>query len=148
MVVFGQTAHNSRQYTAPPTFPGVMKSRPHILYVEDDSDTREMMRLFLESAGFKITVVEHPGVALQFFNEERYDAVLLDNWMLEMTGIDLCRKIREVDKSTPIIFCSAAAAKSDADEALSAGAQHYLTKPLDPEDLIRTLRLSMKTTEM
>jgi len=122
-----------------------MKSRPHILCVEDDSDTREMMRLFLESAGFKVTVVEHPGAALQLFNQERYDAVLLDNWMLEMTGIDVCRKIREVDNSTPIIFCSAAATKSDAEEALSAGAQHYLTKPLDPDDLIRILRSTTET---
>ena len=84
-------------------------------------------------------------MTLELFNQERYDAVLLDNWMPEITGIDLCRQIREVDNSTPIIFCSGAATKSDADEALSAGAQHYLTKPLDPEDLVRILRSTTET---
>jgi two-component system OmpR family response regulator len=124
-----------------------MESRPHILYVEDDPDTREMVRLFLESAGFKVTAVEHPSVALKLFNQERYDVVLLDNWMPEITGIDLSLQIREIDNITPIIFCSGAATKSDADEALSAGAQYYLTKPFDPEDLIQILRLIIKTAE-
>ena len=65
-----------------------MESKPHILYVEDDPDNREMVKLFLESAGFRVTVVERPSVALELFNQERYDAILLDNWMPEISGID------------------------------------------------------------
>jgi two-component system OmpR family response regulator len=123
-----------------------MESRPHILYIEDDPDTRDMVKLFVESAGFKVTVVERPSVALELFKQGDYDAVLLDNWMPEMTGVDFSRQIREVDNITPIIFCSGAATKLDADEAFAAGAQEYLTKPFDPEDLIRALRLNIKTT--
>jgi DNA-binding response OmpR family regulator len=69
-----------------------------------------------------------------------FDAVVLDNWMPPTTGIETCKLIRIIDQKTPILFCSGAAKQSDIDEAKEAGAQNYLTKPFDPEELIKALQ--------
>jgi DNA-binding response OmpR family regulator len=76
---------------------------------------------------------------------ERFDAILLDNWMPELTGIELCRQIRTFDHVTPILFCSGA--KADKREAISVGAQGYIGKPFDPDDLIRTIRAVLTSFE-
>lgn len=122
-----------------------MESTAHILYVDDDADTCELMRLLLESAGLGVTVVEDATAALQLLNKQKYDAVVLDNWMPEITGVDLCRQIREFDSSTPIIFCSGVATDADRREALYAGAQCYFEKPVEPDELILALRENLKT---
>ena len=62
-----------------------------------------------------------------------------------MTGVDLCRQIRQFDNNTPIIFCSGAVSNVDRQEALSAGAQCYFAKPVDPDELILSLRENLKT---
>ena len=65
-----------------------------------------------------------------------------------MSGLELCRGIRSFDQSIPIVFCSGAVTEADKKAALSAGAQGYIGKPFDPEDLIATLRaaLNIETT--
>ena len=65
-----------------------------------------------------------------------------------ITGLELCRRIRSFDQTMPILFCSGAVTEADKKAALSAGAQGYIGKPFDPEDLIATLRaaLNIQTT--
>lgn len=60
--------------------------------------------------------------------------------MPEVTGIELCRQIRSLDQETPILFCSGAVTEADKLAAFSAGAQGYLAKPFDPDELTATLR--------
>jgi CheY-like chemotaxis protein len=61
---------------------------------------------------------------------------MIDNWMPGGSGIDLCKKLREFDSHTPILFYSGAAYDRDQQEAFSSGAQGYLTKPADNDELI------------
>jgi DNA-binding response OmpR family regulator len=68
---------------------------------------------------------------------------MIDNWLAEGSGVMLCRYVRVFDQDTPILFHSAAAYESDIREALEAGAQEYVTKPADPELLLRTIRALM-----
>jgi CheY-like chemotaxis protein len=117
-----------------------MQLNPHILFVDDDDDTREMVSRVLEAAGFRVSALTKAADVLTIFNQAKFDAILLDNWMPEITGIELCRRIRTFDQHTPIYFCSGAVTESEINEALKAGAQGYLWKPFDPEDLIQTLR--------
>ena len=77
---------------------------------------------------------------LDLLATDRFDALLLDNWMPEVTGLELCRTIRSFDENTPIFFCSGAVTESDKKDGFSAGAQGYLAKPFDPDDLIQVLR--------
>lgn len=112
---------------------------PHILYVDDHTDTCELVRILLGAAGFRVSVTNNSFEAMRRVKQERFDAVLLDNWMPELDGIEVCRQIREFDQTTPILFCSGALTKADFDAALCAGAQGYLAKPFQPDELVQRL---------
>lgn len=74
--------------------------------------------------------------ALTYARNGHFDLFLVDNWLPGLSGPALTRHFREFNQTTPILFYSAAAYDSDKQEALDAGAQGYLTKPLDIEELI------------
>ena len=65
---------------------------------------------------------------------------VLDNWLPDGSGVELCEKIRRVDRTTPIIFTSAIAQRPDIDLAMQAGADRYLVKPYEPEVLVQTVK--------
>ena len=119
----------------PPTTMELQK--PRVLYVEDHEDTRELVTLLLSQKSYEVvtgTTIES-GIALA--SSEEFDLYLLDSWLPDGSGLDLCQKIREFDKTTPILFYSAAAYASDHEMALQCGAQGYLIKPSQPSDLCR-----------
>lgn len=118
-------------------------SRLRILVTEDEPDTRALLELVLRAAGCEVISTDNSDQALQLAKTNSLDLYLLDNWMANVSGIDLCRKLREFDEQTPILFYSGAAYESDKKEALAAGAQGYLVKPCDPENLVsEILRLT------
>ena len=111
----------------------------HILVVEDDPDTRELIELVLRRAGFGVSVTDDCSEVLQLLETERFDALVLDNRMPKINGIELCRSIRSVNERIPIVFCSGAVAESDKEAAYAAGAQSYIEKPFDPHELTATV---------
>ena len=123
-----------------------MLREPHILFVDDDADTREMVQILLHQAGFKVSIATHPDDVLTLTTSQKFDAIVLDNWMPDLTGIEVCRHIRTHDQSTPIIFCSGAVTDKDIAAAKAAGAHDYIEKPFDPDRLIEVLRSSIKLT--
>jgi DNA-binding response OmpR family regulator len=110
-----------------------MKNQPHILYAEDDPDTRELVQLFLRQAGFRVSVRADSSEVLSLVATDHIDVLLLDNWMPGITGLELCRRIRSFNQTMPILFCSGAVTEADKKAALSAGAQGYIGKPFDPK---------------
>jgi len=113
---------------------------PHILFADDDEDTCAMMEMTLRHAGFRVSVTGHSSEILQLCSVEHFDALVLDNWMPEISGLEICKQIRAIDNKTPILFCSGAATKDDIAAAVDAGAQGYIEKPFDPDHLIHILR--------
>lgn len=108
---------------------------PCILYIEDHEDTRELVTLVLEQRGYEVvsgTTIQS-GVALAI--SQSFDLYLLDSWLPDGSGLDLCRQIREFDNVTPILFYSAAAYEIDRADAINSGAQAYLVKPSQPSEL-------------
>jgi CheY-like chemotaxis protein len=104
----------------------------HVLYVEDHDDTRVLMTLMLERAGFRVTSVENASDCLSHVeSDERFDLYLLNHTFPDASGVSLCKLIRRQDAQTPIIFYSSRAMPQEKEEALQAGAQEYLTKPND-----------------
>ena len=102
------------------------------MYVEDHDDTRVLMTLMLERAGFQVTAVENASDCLkQVESGRRFDLYLLNHTFPEASGISLCKLIRRHDPHTPILFYSSRAMPQEKEEALQAGAQDYLTKPND-----------------
>ena len=109
---------------------------PQILYTEDDADTRELVSFVLTISNCKVTLADSDGKALVLARTNQFDLYMLDNWLPGGSGIDLCRKLREFDSSTPILFYSGAAYDADKQEAFASGAQAYLAKPVDNDELV------------
>jgi|SRR5215213_4466902 len=110
---------------------------PRVLYIEDHDDTRELVTLVLEQRSYEVVTGStiKSGVALA--SSQHFDLYLLDSWLPDGSGLDLCRQIREFDKVTPILFFSAAAYEIDREKAIKSGAQAYLTKPSQPSELCK-----------
>jgi DNA-binding response OmpR family regulator len=114
--------------------------KPHVLFADDNSDLREMVQVVLQAAGFRVSTCASAARVLQLLRTERFDVLVLDHWMPDGTGIDLCRRIRTFDQSTPIFICSGADTQADKEAAVLAGAQGYMGKPFHSAELIRVLR--------
>ena len=125
-----------------------MAMQPHILVADDDPDIREMIQFVLHEAGFRVSTTDNAAEVLRLVKTEHVDAVVLDYWMRDITGIELCRQIRTFDQSTPILMCSGAVSKADRETASLAGAQAYVAKPFNARDLIAALRSCLKASEV
>lgn len=111
--------------------------KPRVLYVEDHEDTRELVTLLLSQKSYEVVTGTTIASGIALATAEDFDLYLLDSWLPDGSGLELCQKIREFDKTTPILFYSAAAYASDHEMALQCGAQAYLIKPSQPSDLCR-----------
>jgi len=108
------------------------------LCVEDDRDTCEVLKLVLTD--FDFTSVSTISAAEGKIAEGDFDLYVLDNWLPDGHGVDLCEKIRASGSLSPIIFTSAIGQRQDIDISMRAGAAHLLVKPYEPETLVRTVK--------
>ena len=115
-----------------------------LLSVEDDEETCEMLCGLLGLINCETVTAATVAEALKRIAAERFNLYLLDNWLPGGSGVELCMRIRETDSSTPIVFYSGAALDSEREEALAAGAQAYLIKPLDVAALVETIKNLLK----
>jgi DNA-binding response OmpR family regulator len=121
-----------------------MRKPPHILFADDDPNIVELVQVVLQAVGFRVSTSDNGAEVLQLTATEHFDVVLLDYWMADATGVELCRQIRAFDKSTPILICSGAVTQADQEAAVLAGAQGYVKKPFSSRDLLRALRAVFK----
>ena len=109
-----------------------------ILCVDDDVETCFMLTKLLEQENYEVRTAKSVSEALQIAKNESFNLYILDAWFPLEAGLGLCRKIREFDPHTPIIFYSGAAFDSDKQEALFAGANAFVAKPY-VEELVETI---------
>ncbi len=114
-------------------------SLARILYAEDHADTRELVACVLAQNDCEIVTTDSYDQSLHLARTNNFDLYILDNWLPDGSGVDLCLRLRQLDPATPILFYSAAAFQADKNRALSAGAQAYLTKPVDSDELVATV---------
>ena len=113
---------------------------PQILVTDDHADTRDLLAFVLTKNNCKVMLADNTDQALYLARTNSFDLYLLDNWIVGGSGIVLCKKLRELDSTTPILFYSGAAYESDKQEAFASGAQAYLVKPVDNDELVETVR--------
>ena len=111
--------------------------KPRVLYIEDHEDTRELVTLLLSQKSYEVVTGSTIESGIALATTEDFDLYLLDSWLPDGSGLELCQKIRQFDQKTPILFYSAAAYASDHEMALKCGAQAYLIKPSQHSDLCR-----------
>lgn len=110
---------------------------PRVLFIEDDADTRELVSFVLTRENFEVVLASDSKEALLVAGAMSFELYLIDNWLPGESGVDLCKRLREFDRSTPILFYSGAAYEQDKRAAFAAGAQGYLTKPTELGQLVQ-----------
>jgi len=123
-------------------------AKPVVLIVEDEPAQVEVLRYNLEKEGFRAIVAGDGEEALLLAREETPDLVILD-WMLpELSGVEVCRRIRRLPDigRTPIIMVTARGEEADRVRGLDSGADDYLVKPFSPSELLARARAVMRRT--
>ena len=111
-------------------------SNPRLLIAEDDQHIRTGLVDALESEGYVVEAVADGKAALEAFQRQRPELVLLDIMMPEMSGYDVCRAIRRADARTPVILLTAKGEEIDKVVGLELGADDYVTKPFGVRELL------------
>jgi len=108
-----------------------------ILVVDDERDTRKLVRIALERSGHRVHEAATGEEALALVAEEQYELVILDVMMPRLSGFDVCRQLKSDDrtKDVPVIFLSAKGQTTDIDEGLDVGGIIYIVKPFSIKDL-------------
>ena len=107
-----------------------------ILSTENDPDNRELLEYVLTNEGFEVVAVNDHQEVLNLAQTGGFNLFILDLSMPHKAGIDLCRKLREFDDHTPILFYSGAAYDADKQLAEESGAQSNQAKPVTPQALL------------
>ena len=119
---------------------------PNVLIVEDDEAIAAMLRYNLKSEGFNVEHADDGEEALNLVEEQKPDLILLD-WMLpSVSGIEVCRRLRQSEKTRniPIIMVTARSEESDKLMGLDYGADDYITKPFSPAELIARIKAVLR----
>ncbi|MBW2609114.1 MAG: response regulator [Deltaproteobacteria bacterium] len=121
-----------------------------ILIAEDNSVSRSMLKSMLEKLGYKVLTAEDGLKAWQQFRENDIRMLITDWEMPQMDGLELCRKIRrlKLDHYVYIIILTARSQKKDAIKGLETGADDYITKPLDPEEVHARIRAGQRIVQL
>ncbi len=124
-----------------------MEKMPRILIVEDDDSVREMLEILLSTAGYSdIVSADTGGEALRLAREARPDLLLLDLMLPEISGLDVCRLLKEPSSrcSFPIIMLTALKSEEDIVRGLDIGADDYVTKPFSRQVLLARIRSQLR----
>lgn len=108
---------------------------PHILVVDDDDRIRDLLARFLRERDLRVSTACDGGQALKLLGQMKFDLVILDVMMPEVDGFEVTRQVRESGQ-TPILLLTARGAPEDRIKGLSLGADDYLAKPFEPEELV------------
>lgn len=119
--------------------PPVAGDTAAILVVEDDPDIGGFLQRGFRAEGFAVELVESADAALALALHQSFDAVILDVMLQGSSGLDLCRSLRQIGVTSPILMLSARTAVPDRVEGLAAGADDYIAKPFDFDELLARL---------
>ncbi len=119
-----------------------------ILVVEDDANFRRVLQYQLSEAGYDTAVAENGKKALELFSEHRYRVVLTDLNLPDFNGEEVLQQIKRQSPDTPVIILTAFGSIESAVEAMRLGAFHYLTKPVNGDELLLTIHNALKFAEL
>ena len=115
-----------------------------LLIAEDEQDLAEALGVFFEKNQFTVDVVYDGQSAYDYALTGNYDAIILDVMMPKMNGIDVLQRIREDGIQTPVMMLTAKAEKDDRITGFNSGADDYLPKPFEPDELICRVRAMLR----
>lgn len=116
----------------------------HILVVDDDKNTRRLMRAVLEADGYTVTTAEDGVAALAAMDREHVDLVVLDVMMPNMDGYAFCSALRAAQSDLPVLMVSAKQLPEDRKKGFLAGTDDFMTKPVDTEEMLLRIRALLR----
>ena len=120
---------------------------PKILLVEDDQNFGDVLRSFLEVHDFDVTLATDGLAGFEAYRKDRdWDLCIFDVMMPRLSGFELAKKVRESDTKTPIIFLTAKAMKEDVLNGFQIGADDYITKPFNSDELLARMNVILRRT--
>ena len=118
--------------------------RSRILVVDDELTIRKSIQKRLEREGYEVTSADNAKDALQLFQENSFDTVISDIRMEEMDGLELLKRLQSQRRDIPVIMVTGAPSLDTAQESIKEGAYDYITKPIEREILINTVKRALE----
>ncbi len=117
--------------------------KPLVLIVDDVMDNIDFLQIMLPKRGYETAVASNGKSALEFIKERKPDGILLDIMMPEISGLEVCRilKNREVTKDIPILLLTSKDSTEDINKGFEAGADDYIVKPFNLAELTARLKV-------
>jgi two-component system response regulator QseB len=123
---------------------GRLADARRLLIVEDDGELRTMLQRLLAGEGYQVDAVADGQAGLHRALVDRYDVMVIDRGLPAIDGLDLTRRLRRRGVATPVIILTAYGSVVDRVEGLDAGAEDYLVKPFDVDELLARLRALLR----
>ncbi|MDB2326406.1 response regulator transcription factor [Acidimicrobiia bacterium] len=117
-----------------------------VLLVEDEKSIADGIIYNLKNEGLKVTHVDDGKIAIDIFNEEHFDLIILDIMLPEVSGLEICKAIRK-SSNVPIIMLTAKDGENDKISGLEMGADDYITKPFSVKELISRVKAVLRRTK-
>jgi DNA-binding response OmpR family regulator len=118
----------------------------HILLIEDEKEIARFIQLELECEGYKVEVVHDGMLGLMAARQNNPDLIILDRMLPQINGIEICKRLR-LNSDVPIIMLTAKVDYSERVEGLDAGANDYLTKPFNLDELLARVRVQLRNSK-
>lgn len=120
----------------------------HILVVDDDKNTRRLLKAVLETEGYTVSTAENGEDALDVMDKEVVDLVVLDIMMPTMDGYEFTKTLRDVNNNLPILMVSAKHMPEDKRKGFLVGTDDYITKPIDEEEMLLRIKALLRRAKI
>lgn len=120
----------------------------HILVVDDDKHTRQLLRAILENEHYTVSTAADGEKALDLMDSEHIDLVVLDIMMPHMDGYEFTKALREVENNLPILMVSAKQLPEDKKKGFLVGTDDYMTKPIDEEEMLLRIKALLRRAKI
>ena len=124
-----------------------MTANNRILLVEDDQNFGDVLRSYLEMHEYNVTLATDGMAGLESYKQGEYDLCIFDVMMPKKDGFTLAKEVRELDGEMPIIFLTAKTMKNDVLQGFKIGADDYITKPFNSEELLYRIQAILKRSQ-
>ena len=119
-----------------------------ILIVDDDDEIRELLEFDISHSGYYTDTAKDGLEGLNKALKNSYDLIILDVMMPKMNGFDVCKNIRQAKLSVPILMLTAKGTINDKTEGFEGGADDYLVKPFDIQEVLLRIRVLLRRNEV
>ena len=124
-----------------------MAEKKRILIIDDDTEIRDLLEFDISSSGYFVDTASDGYEGLTKALNNKYDLILLDVMMPKMNGFEVCKNIRQAKLNVPILMLTAKGTIDDKASGFNSGADDYLVKPFDVQEVLLRIRVLLRRTE-